>query len=73
MEELKGHNGERIGQVAWHPFATLTQSRESLNLATSGADFNIQLWNLAGWVRLEVQDFGSPRRYPGAGQMEVVG
>jgi len=48
LEELKGHNGERIGQVAWHPFATLSQSRESLNLATSGADSNIQLWNLSG-------------------------
>lgn len=48
LEELKGHNGERLGAVLWHPRATVGQSREALNLATSGADFNIQLWNLAG-------------------------
>lgn len=51
LDELKGHNGERIGGVAWHPQATLSQSPESVNLASSGADFNIQLWNLSGYVR----------------------
>lgn len=48
LDELKGHEGERLGSVVWHPQATLSQSPESLNLATSGADFNIQLWNLSG-------------------------
>lgn len=48
LDELKGHKGERIGGVAWHPQATLSQSPESVNLASSGADFNIQLWNLSG-------------------------
>ncbi|KAK9898308.1 WD40 repeat-like protein [Cystobasidium minutum MCA 4210] len=48
LDELKGHNGERIGGVAWHPQATLSQSPEAVNVASSGADFNIQLWNLAG-------------------------
>ena len=52
LDELKGHNGERIGGVAWHPQATLSQSPESVNLASSGADFNIQLWNLSGCVYL---------------------
>ncbi|GAA5984327.1 hypothetical protein JCM11641_006182 [Rhodosporidiobolus odoratus] len=42
---LKGHK-ERIGGVAWHPQATLSQSSSSVNFATSGADHEIRLWNL---------------------------
>ena len=48
LDELKGHNGERLGAVVWHPQATLTQSSEAVNLATSGADFSVQLWDLSG-------------------------
>ncbi|GAA6027268.1 hypothetical protein JCM8097_002541 [Rhodosporidiobolus ruineniae] len=44
---LKGHK-ERIGGVAWHPQATLSQSSSALNFATSGADNDIRLWNLDG-------------------------
>ncbi|GAA5959596.1 hypothetical protein JCM3765_007210 [Sporobolomyces pararoseus] len=45
IRTLKGHS-ERIGGVAWHPDATLTQSSQSINFATSGADNLIKLWNL---------------------------
>ena len=41
----KGHK-ERIGGVAWHPQATLTQTASSVNFATSGADNDIKLWDL---------------------------
>ncbi|GAA5857440.1 hypothetical protein JCM8547_009274 [Rhodosporidiobolus lusitaniae] len=44
---LKGHK-ERIGGVAWHPQATLSQSASSVNFATSGADAEIRLWGLEG-------------------------
>lgn len=37
---------ERIGGVAWHPQATLSQSRSAVNFATSGADNDIKLWGL---------------------------
>ncbi|GAA5907253.1 hypothetical protein JCM8208_006732 [Rhodotorula glutinis] len=42
---LRAHK-ERIGGVAWHPEATLSQSSSSVNFATSGADNDIKLWNL---------------------------
>ncbi|GAA6050169.1 hypothetical protein JCM3770_000435 [Rhodotorula araucariae] len=42
---LKGHK-ERIGGVAWHPEATLSQSASAVNFATSGADNEIKLWGL---------------------------
>lgn len=48
LDELKGNDAQRIGGVAWHPHATLSQSRDAVNLATSGADTNIQLWSLSG-------------------------
>ncbi|GAA6002493.1 hypothetical protein JCM10207_001149 [Rhodosporidiobolus poonsookiae] len=48
---LKGHK-ERIGGVAWHPQATLSQSTSSLNFATSGADNDIKLWNLENDIPL---------------------
>ncbi|GAA6061238.1 hypothetical protein JCM10212_002697 [Sporobolomyces blumeae] len=45
IRSLKGHK-ERIGGVAWHPEATLSQSASAVNFATSGADNEIKLWNL---------------------------
>ncbi|GAA5943438.1 U4/U6-U5 snRNP complex subunit PRP4 [Sporobolomyces koalae] len=45
IRTLKGHS-ERIGGVAWHPDATLTQSPTAVNFATSGADNLIKLWDL---------------------------
>ncbi|KAL0145985.1 WD40 repeat-like protein [Mucor lusitanicus] len=42
---LKGHN-DKVGGVAFHPEATISQEKSALNLASSGADGLIQLWNL---------------------------
>lgn len=42
---LRGHT-DKVGGLAWHPRATLTQSATELNLATGAADANIHLWNL---------------------------
>lgn len=41
---------ERIGGVAWHPQATLSQSRTAANFATSGADNDVKIWGLDGFV-----------------------
>ncbi|KAG2203307.1 hypothetical protein INT47_000227 [Mucor saturninus] len=42
---LKGHN-DKVGGIAFHPEATISQSSSELNLATGGGDGLIQLWNL---------------------------
>ena len=45
---LRGHK-DRVGGISWYPGATLptaTVSPESVNLATSGGEGNIHLWNL---------------------------
>ncbi|KAI8645051.1 WD40-repeat-containing domain protein [Parasitella parasitica] len=42
---LKGHN-DKVGGVAFHPEATISQEKSALNIASSGADGLIQLWNL---------------------------
>ncbi|KAG8706525.1 hypothetical protein FRC08_001000 [Ceratobasidium sp. 394] len=39
-------HGDRVGGVAWHPQATLSQSPESVNLVTGGADCQVCLWSL---------------------------
>lgn len=49
-----GHK-ERIGGVAWHPQATLSQSAGAVNFATGGADNDIKLWNLEKYVVYERQ------------------
>lgn len=36
--------------MAWHPQATLSQSRTAVNFATSGADNDVKLWGLDGFV-----------------------
>lgn len=41
----RGH-GDRIGGVAWHPQATLSQSESSVNFATGAADGLVKLWSL---------------------------
>jgi U4/U6 small nuclear ribonucleoprotein PRP4 len=43
---LRGHT-DKVGGLAWHPRATLSQSTTELNLATGAADSKIHLWNLA--------------------------
>jgi U4/U6 small nuclear ribonucleoprotein PRP4 len=42
---LIGHT-DRVGDVHFHPQATLSQDPQSLNLVTSGAEGVIHLWNL---------------------------
>ncbi|KAI7964766.1 hypothetical protein MJO29_002864 [Puccinia striiformis f. sp. tritici] len=42
---FKGHS-DRIGGLAWHPGATLSQSTSSVNFITGGADAKVQLWSL---------------------------
>ncbi|CAG8632257.1 11173_t:CDS:10, partial [Ambispora leptoticha] len=42
---LKGHT-DRIGGIAWHPQATISIGKESLNLASGSADCLIHLWSL---------------------------
>ncbi|KAF8705202.1 pre-mRNA processing factor 4 (PRP4) like, partial [Rhizoctonia solani] len=39
-------HGDRVGGVAWHPQATLSQSADAINLATGGADLEVSLWSL---------------------------
>ncbi|KAI0705181.1 U4/U6 snRNP-specific spliceosomal protein [Cytidiella melzeri] len=45
IRTLRGHN-DRVGGVAWHPNATLTQSEESVNLVSGAGDTNVHLWSL---------------------------
>ncbi|KAL9938309.1 hypothetical protein V8E36_002932 [Tilletia maclaganii] len=42
---LRAHNS-KIGGIAWHPRATLSQSASSVNLASGAEDTTICLWNL---------------------------
>lgn len=46
---LRGHT-DRVGGICWYPGATMpgsTVSKESVNLASSGGEGNIHLWNLS--------------------------
>ena len=40
-----GHS-DRVGGVAWHPQATLTQSADTVNLVSGAGDTNLHLWSL---------------------------
>ncbi|KAL6720660.1 hypothetical protein ACLMJK_002585 [Lecanora helva] len=45
---LRGHT-DRIGGISWYPGATLQEgnvSEEAINLASSGGEGNVHLWNL---------------------------
>jgi len=41
----KGHK-EKLSGLAWHPQATLSMSRNSVNLASCSVDGAIHLWSL---------------------------
>jgi len=41
----RGH-GDRVGGVAWHPQATLSQSEDAVNFVTGAADGLVKLWSL---------------------------
>jgi U4/U6 small nuclear ribonucleoprotein PRP4 len=48
VKTLRGHT-DRVGGISWFPDATLpgtTVSRDSVNLASGGAEGNIHLWSL---------------------------
>ncbi|MBW0487693.1 hypothetical protein O181_027408 [Austropuccinia psidii MF-1] len=42
---FKGHS-DRIGGLAWHPGATISQTPSTVNFITGGADAKVQLWSL---------------------------
>ncbi|CAK5283063.1 unnamed protein product [Mycena citricolor] len=42
---MRGHS-DRVGGVAWHPNATLSQPRGVVNLASGGGEGNVNLWGL---------------------------
>ncbi|KAJ6518800.1 U4/U6 snRNP-specific spliceosomal protein [Mycena sanguinolenta] len=53
IRSLRGH-GDRVGGVAWHPKATLTQERSVVNLASGAGDCNVHLWSLESETPLAV-------------------
>ena len=48
---LLGHS-DRVGGVAWHPQATLSQSVDSVNLVSGAGDACVNVWSLNRCVRL---------------------
>ena len=42
---LRGHK-DRVGGVAWHPHATISQSEDALNLVSGGGEGNVNLWSM---------------------------
>ncbi|TFK65587.1 U4/U6 snRNP-specific spliceosomal protein [Pluteus cervinus] len=53
IRTLRGHS-DRVGGVAWHPQATLTQSADVVNLASGAGEANVCLWSLNGESPLSV-------------------
>ncbi|KAL5513293.1 hypothetical protein ACEPAH_3691 [Sanghuangporus vaninii] len=53
IRTLRGH-GDRVGGLAWHPQATLTQSPDSVNLVSGAGDFNLHLWSLSNDAPLAI-------------------
>jgi WD40 repeat protein len=49
---LLGH-GDRVGGVAWHPQATLSQSADSVNLVSGAGDACVNLWSLNRFAHSE--------------------
>ncbi|KAI0731332.1 U4/U6 snRNP-specific spliceosomal protein [Earliella scabrosa] len=45
VRTFRGHT-DRIGGVAWHPEATLTQSEDTVNMVSGAADLTVNLWSL---------------------------
>lgn len=43
--DVAGHS-DRVGGVAWHPQATLSQGADLVNLASGAGDANVHLWSL---------------------------
>ncbi|ESK96502.1 u4 u6 small nuclear ribonucleoprotein prp4 [Moniliophthora roreri MCA 2997] len=53
IRALRGHS-DRVGGVAWHPEATLTQGPELVSLASGAGDGNVHLWSLNNETPLSV-------------------
>ncbi|KAG5647798.1 hypothetical protein DXG03_007720 [Asterophora parasitica] len=53
IRSLRGHD-DRVGGVAWHPQATLTQSADTANLVSGGGEGNVNLWSLNSDTPLSV-------------------
>lgn len=45
-----GHS-DRVGGVAWHPQATLSQDPGAVNLVSGAGDCNVNLWSLNRYVQ----------------------
>ena len=41
---------DRVGGVAWHPQATLSQSEDVVNMVSGAADQTVNLWSLNRYV-----------------------
>ncbi|KAF6761713.1 U4/U6 snRNP-specific spliceosomal protein [Ephemerocybe angulata] len=39
-------HSDKVGGIAWHPTATLSQSEDAVNLVSGAADGNVNLWSL---------------------------
>jgi WD40 repeat protein len=48
-----GHS-DRVGGVAWHPQATLSQSADLVNLVSGGGEGNVNLWSTNRWLNVLV-------------------
>ena len=44
IRSLRGHS-DRVGGVAWHPQATLSQSPSLVNLVSGGGEGSVNLWS----------------------------
>ncbi|KAI0924703.1 hypothetical protein AcV7_007320 [Taiwanofungus camphoratus] len=53
IRTLRGHN-DRVGGVAWHPQATLTQSEDTVNLVSGAGDMSVNLWSINSETPLSV-------------------
>lgn len=53
---LLGHS-DRVGGVAWHPQATLSQSVDSVNLISGAGDACVNVWSLNRFVHLETSRY----------------
>ncbi|EIW79361.1 WD40 repeat-like protein [Coniophora puteana RWD-64-598 SS2] len=53
IQTLRGH-GDRVGGVAWHPQATLSQSADGVNLVSGASDNCVNFWSLNSDAPLSV-------------------
>ena len=49
VRTFRGHT-DRVGGVAWHPQATLSQSEDVVNMVSGAADQTVNLWSLNRYV-----------------------